>query len=175
MGVLTVLSLCSDPYVQISNLLLNSAELKSPSSLTPDRLAELAHLLPLLGVNFLRDLSQAQLLPALPALANVSFSPAQVEKHAQRRATLIKAHTSTKAESVSVTINDVSKPFESASSACVTLIVVACFCSFCRCTPLMCHLSKQITIWMWTKFAKFVSFRLVHYFERNSYRLQRYW
>ncbi|KAF7664414.1 hypothetical protein LDENG_00177850 [Lucifuga dentata] len=68
----------SMPSHMISSLFLNSAELKSPSSLSPDRLAELAHLLPWLGMNFLQDLSQSQLLPALPALANVSFSPAQL-------------------------------------------------------------------------------------------------
>lgn len=68
-------------FVQISNVLLNSTELKVPSSISPDRLAELAHLLPLLGVTFLQGLTPSQLLAALPALNSVSFSPAQVEEH----------------------------------------------------------------------------------------------
>lgn len=66
---------------QISNVLLNSTELKVPSSISPGRLAELAHLLPLLGVTFLQALTPSQLLEALPALNSVSFSPAQVEEH----------------------------------------------------------------------------------------------
>lgn len=64
--------------VQISNVLLNSTELKVPSSISPDRLTELAHLLPLLGVTFLQGLTPSQLLAALPALNFVTFSPAQV-------------------------------------------------------------------------------------------------
>lgn len=67
--------------VQISNVLLNSTELKVPSAISPARLAELAHLLPLLGVTFLQGLTPSQLLAALPALNSVSFSPAQVDEH----------------------------------------------------------------------------------------------
>lgn len=68
--------------VQISNVLLNRPELKVPSSISPDRLAELADagLLPWLGVPFLQGLTPSQLLAALPALGSVSFSPAQVQK-----------------------------------------------------------------------------------------------
>uniref|UniRef100_A0A3B4WAQ7 Stereocilin 1 n=1 Tax=Seriola lalandi dorsalis TaxID=1841481 RepID=A0A3B4WAQ7_SERLL len=61
----------------ISSLLLNSTELKAPSSLSPAQLAELAHLLPLLGVTFLQGLTPSQLHAVLPALDSVSFSPAQ--------------------------------------------------------------------------------------------------
>lgn len=66
--------------VQISKLLLNSTELKTPSSLSPARLAELTHLMPLLGVTFLQALTPAQLLAILPVLDSVPFSPAQVEE-----------------------------------------------------------------------------------------------
>ncbi|XP_056240770.1 uncharacterized protein strc1 isoform X1 [Seriola aureovittata] len=61
----------------ISSLLLNSTELKAPSSLSPAQLAELPHLLPLLGVTFLQGLTPSQLHAVLPALDSVSFSPAQ--------------------------------------------------------------------------------------------------
>ncbi|XP_054628005.1 stereocilin [Dunckerocampus dactyliophorus] len=60
-----------------SGLLLNSTELKIPSSLSPDKLAAIAHLLPSLGATFLQGLSPSQLLAALPALNTVSFSPVQ--------------------------------------------------------------------------------------------------
>ncbi|XP_058484473.1 stereocilin [Solea solea] len=65
------------PNYLISSVLLNSTKFKVPSSLGADRLAEIAHLLPLMGINFLQGLTPAQLLTALPALSNVSFSPAQ--------------------------------------------------------------------------------------------------
>uniref|UniRef100_A0A667XMU6 Stereocilin 1 n=2 Tax=Myripristis murdjan TaxID=586833 RepID=A0A667XMU6_9TELE len=65
------------PSHMISSLFLNSSEFASPASIHPDRLAELAHFLPLLGVDFLQDLSQSQLLPVLPALASVSFTTTQ--------------------------------------------------------------------------------------------------
>ncbi|KAK9542838.1 hypothetical protein VZT92_000666 [Zoarces viviparus] len=65
------------PSHLISSVLLNSAELKIPSLLSSDRLAELAHLLPMLGVTFLQGLTPSQLLAALPALVSVSFSPVQ--------------------------------------------------------------------------------------------------
>ncbi|KAM8894443.1 stereocilin isoform 2-T2 [Spinachia spinachia] len=61
----------------ISSILLNSTEFKTPSLLSPSRLAEISHLLPSLGVTFLQGLSPSQLLAALPALASVSFSPVQ--------------------------------------------------------------------------------------------------
>ncbi|XP_019722788.1 stereocilin [Hippocampus comes] len=60
-----------------SSLFLNSTELKIPSSLSPERLADIAHLLPSLGATFLLGLSPSQLLAALPALRAVLFSPAQ--------------------------------------------------------------------------------------------------
>lgn len=74
---------CSELYVQISSLLLNSTEFKVPSSLSSDRLADLSHFLPLLGVPFLQGLTPSQLLAAFPALNSVSFSPAQVEERTQ--------------------------------------------------------------------------------------------
>ncbi|KAG7244349.1 hypothetical protein INR49_004049 [Caranx melampygus] len=61
----------------ISKVLLKSSELKVPSSLSPAQLAELAHLLPLLGVTFLQNLTATQLQAVLPALDSVSFSPVQ--------------------------------------------------------------------------------------------------
>ncbi|KAM7406055.1 hypothetical protein PAMP_000459 [Pampus punctatissimus] len=61
-----------------SSVLLNSTELNSPSSLSPNRLAELAHLLPSLGVTFLQGLTPSQLPAILPALDSVPFSPAQL-------------------------------------------------------------------------------------------------
>ncbi|XP_061669380.1 stereocilin [Syngnathoides biaculeatus] len=60
-----------------SSLLLNIPELKIPSSLSPNKLADIANLLPFVGATFLLDLSPSQLLAALPALKAVSFSPAQ--------------------------------------------------------------------------------------------------
>ncbi|CAJ1049754.1 uncharacterized protein strc1 [Xyrichtys novacula] len=65
------------PSQLVSSLLLNSAELKVPSSLSSDRLAEFAHLLPALGVPFLQGLTPSQLQPILPTLSSISFSPAQ--------------------------------------------------------------------------------------------------
>ncbi|XP_038557904.1 stereocilin [Micropterus salmoides] len=65
------------PSYLISSLLLNSTEFKVPSSLSSDRLADLSHFLPLLGVPFLQGLTPSQLLAAFPALNSVSFSPAQ--------------------------------------------------------------------------------------------------
>ncbi|XP_042343560.1 stereocilin [Plectropomus leopardus] len=60
-----------------SSLILNSPELKVPSSLSPDRLGDLGPLLPSLGVTFLQDVRPSQLLAALPAINSVPFSPAQ--------------------------------------------------------------------------------------------------
>lgn len=71
---------CMRFSVQISSVLLNSAEFKVPSSLSADRLAQVAHLLPSLGVTFLQGLAPSQLLAVLPALGAVSFSAAQVEE-----------------------------------------------------------------------------------------------
>ncbi|KAK5874050.1 hypothetical protein PBY51_019031 [Eleginops maclovinus] len=65
------------PSRLISSVLQYSAELKIPSLLSPDRLAEIGHLLPSLGVTFLQGVTPLQLLTALPALSAVSFSPAQ--------------------------------------------------------------------------------------------------
>ncbi|XP_074522617.1 uncharacterized protein strc1 [Halichoeres trimaculatus] len=67
----------SMPSQMVSSVLLNSSDLAVPSSLSSARLVELAHLLPLLGVPFLQDLTSSQLLPVLPALSSISFSPAQ--------------------------------------------------------------------------------------------------
>lgn len=64
---------------QVSSLLLGDAELQTPASLTPARLAELSPFLPALGVPFLQALTSPQLLAALPALSSVAFSPAQVD------------------------------------------------------------------------------------------------
>ncbi|KAM7014911.1 stereocilin-like [Tautogolabrus adspersus] len=58
------------PSLLVSSLLLNSTELKVPSLLSSDRLAELAHLLPLLGLPFLQGLTPSQLhsIPPCPSL-----------------------------------------------------------------------------------------------------------
>ncbi|XP_069030573.1 uncharacterized protein strc1 [Embiotoca jacksoni] len=65
------------PSQLVFNLLLNTRELQVPYLLTADRLAELAPLLPSLGVTFLQNLTASQLLAVLPALNSVSFSSAQ--------------------------------------------------------------------------------------------------
>ncbi|XP_029987067.1 stereocilin [Sphaeramia orbicularis] len=65
------------PSHLLSSLLLDNNELKDPSSLTPQQLAKVAHLLPVLGVNFLQDLTPTQLAAVLPVLQTVKFSPAQ--------------------------------------------------------------------------------------------------
>ncbi|KAG7266058.1 hypothetical protein CRUP_022514 [Coryphaenoides rupestris] len=56
---------------------LNQTDLRSPASLPPARVSELVPFLPWLGVDFLQQLSQSQLLPAFPTLATVSFTPTQ--------------------------------------------------------------------------------------------------
>lgn len=61
-------------------MILDNAELKSPSSASPARLAALSPFLPLLGAPFLQALTPAQLLAALPALSSTAFSPAQVDE-----------------------------------------------------------------------------------------------
>lgn len=63
---------------QISSLFLDEEELQSPASLSSERVSQLGDFLPLLGVDFLRQLTPAQLLPALPDLATVPFTPNQV-------------------------------------------------------------------------------------------------
>ncbi|CAB1435802.1 unnamed protein product [Pleuronectes platessa] len=65
------------PNHLISSLLLSSTEFNVPSSLSAARLAEVGHLMPLLGVTFLQGLTPPQLLAVLPALSSTSFSPAQ--------------------------------------------------------------------------------------------------
>ncbi|KAM4597254.1 uncharacterized protein V3H82_023279 [Fundulus diaphanus] len=65
------------PSQLISDILLNNTEFAIPSSLSADRLAELAPLLPSLGVTFLKGLTASQLLSALPALSSVPFTPIQ--------------------------------------------------------------------------------------------------
>lgn len=59
-------------------MLLDNADLKTPWSLGPARLAELSPFLPSLGAPFLEALTLPQLLAALPALSATEFSPAQV-------------------------------------------------------------------------------------------------
>ncbi|XP_029701949.1 stereocilin [Takifugu rubripes] len=65
------------PSRLVSSLLLDNADLKSPSSLGPARLAELSPFLPFLGAPFLQALTLPQLLATLPALSSTEFSPAQ--------------------------------------------------------------------------------------------------
>lgn len=65
--------------MQVSSLLLDNADLKTPWSLGPARLAELSPFLPSLGAPFLEALTLPQLLAALPALGATEFSPAQVD------------------------------------------------------------------------------------------------
>ncbi|XP_069046656.1 stereocilin isoform X3 [Lepisosteus oculatus] len=66
------------PGEMISGLFLSdSGLLKNTSSLSAQQLSDLAELLPWLGLPFLRQLSSAQLLAALPALHTSRFTPAQ--------------------------------------------------------------------------------------------------
>lgn len=65
-------------FVQISSLVLKASELQSPSSISPQRVSQLAPFLPLLGSGVLQQLTPAQLMPALSTLASVPFTPAQV-------------------------------------------------------------------------------------------------
>ncbi|MEQ2278527.1 hypothetical protein XENORESO_020789, partial [Xenotaenia resolanae] len=67
------------PSQLVSDLLLNNPELRIPSSLSANRLKELAPLLPSLGVTFLKGLTVSQLLSALPGLSTIPFTPIQVE------------------------------------------------------------------------------------------------
>lgn len=68
-------------HEQLSSLLPNSTQTNNPSSLTVDQLAESAYLLPMLGVNFLQNLTPSQLAAVLPVIKSIRFSTAQVEKH----------------------------------------------------------------------------------------------
>ncbi|KAK1802165.1 hypothetical protein P4O66_021833, partial [Electrophorus voltai] len=61
----------------VSSLFLNSTDLQSPAALSPQRVSQLSCFLPLLGVGFLQQLSQSQLLPNLNVLASVPFSHTQ--------------------------------------------------------------------------------------------------
>uniref|UniRef100_W5LJ55 Stereocilin 1 n=1 Tax=Astyanax mexicanus TaxID=7994 RepID=W5LJ55_ASTMX len=61
----------------ISSLSLNSSDVQSPTSLSSEKISQLAPFLPLLGSNFLQQLSPAQLKPALSVLESVPFSPVQ--------------------------------------------------------------------------------------------------
>ncbi|XP_061102953.1 uncharacterized protein strc1 [Conger conger] len=67
----------------ISSLFLNEAELQNPGSLSSERVAQLGDFLPLLGTDFLGQLTPAQLRPALPALATVPFTPNQLGQPGQ--------------------------------------------------------------------------------------------
>ncbi|XP_067255585.1 stereocilin [Chanodichthys erythropterus] len=67
----------SFPSNMISSLVLNASELQSPSSLSPQRVSQLAPFLPLLGSSVLQQLTLSQLMPALSTLASVPFTPAQ--------------------------------------------------------------------------------------------------
>ncbi|XP_077084751.1 stereocilin [Siphateles boraxobius] len=67
----------SVPSNMISSLVLKASELQSPSSLSPQRVSQLAPFLPLLGSSVLQQLTSAQLMPALSTLASVPFTPAQ--------------------------------------------------------------------------------------------------
>ncbi|PWA18871.1 hypothetical protein CCH79_00005065 [Gambusia affinis] len=71
------LSGLSMPSQLVSDLILSNPEFKIPSSLSSDRLKEIAPLLPLLGLTFLNGLTASQLLAALPALSTVPFTPTQ--------------------------------------------------------------------------------------------------
>ncbi|XP_014192008.2 stereocilin [Haplochromis burtoni] len=65
------------PSDLVFNILLNTTELQVPSAVPAERLAEIALLLPSLGVTFLQGLSTSQLLSVLPTLNSIPFSPAQ--------------------------------------------------------------------------------------------------
>ncbi|XP_053085264.1 uncharacterized protein strc1 [Pangasianodon hypophthalmus] len=68
----------SVPSNMISSVLfLNGSELQSPAALSPQKISQLAPLLPLLGSEFLQQLSQSQLVPVFSALTSVPFTPTQ--------------------------------------------------------------------------------------------------
>ncbi|XP_046695993.1 stereocilin [Silurus meridionalis] len=64
-------------YMIFSVLFVNGSELQSPATLSPQKVSQLVPLLPLLGVEFLQQLSQAQLVPVLSALTSIPFTPTQ--------------------------------------------------------------------------------------------------
>ncbi|KAL1007173.1 hypothetical protein UPYG_G00082990 [Umbra pygmaea] len=67
----------SVPSDMVFSWLLNGTELQSPGSLSAGRVAELAPILPWVGVDILLKLNPLQLSPALTALSSVPFTPAQ--------------------------------------------------------------------------------------------------
>ncbi|KAL7833698.1 hypothetical protein AOLI_G00286580 [Acnodon oligacanthus] len=67
----------SVPSSMISSLFLNTSDVQSPASLSPQRISQLAQFLPLMGVDVLQQLSQTQLLPVLSVLTSVPFTPLQ--------------------------------------------------------------------------------------------------
>ncbi|KAI5088774.1 stereocilin-like, partial [Silurus meridionalis] len=68
-------------YMIFSVLFVNGSELQSPATLSPQKVSQLVPLLPLLGVEFLQQLSQAQLVPVLSALTSIPFTPTQCHIH----------------------------------------------------------------------------------------------
>ncbi|KAI5626156.1 stereocilin-like, partial [Silurus asotus] len=64
-------------YMISSVLFVNGSELQSPATLSPQKVSQLVPLLPLLGVEFLQQLSPAQLVPVLSALTSIPFTPTQ--------------------------------------------------------------------------------------------------
>ena len=75
--VLSMNFLLSMQILQIV-FILNQTDLRSPGSIPRRKLFELVPFLPWLGVDFLQELSQSQLLPDFSELATVSFTPTQV-------------------------------------------------------------------------------------------------
>uniref|UniRef100_A0A8C6WFG2 Stereocilin LRR domain-containing protein n=1 Tax=Neogobius melanostomus TaxID=47308 RepID=A0A8C6WFG2_9GOBI len=65
------------PSYLLSSLLLNSTQTNKPSDLTVDQIKEMAYLLPMLGVNFIQNLTPSQLFNVLDVIKSVNFSPAQ--------------------------------------------------------------------------------------------------
>ncbi|KAI4871925.1 hypothetical protein NFI96_017914, partial [Prochilodus magdalenae] len=70
----------SVPSSVISSLFLNQSDVQSPSSLSPQRISQLAQFLPLMGLDFLQQLSPAQLLPVLSVLTSVPVTPLQLSE-----------------------------------------------------------------------------------------------
>ncbi|KAF5904405.1 stereocilin-like, partial [Clarias magur] len=60
-----------------SVLLVNGSDLRSPAALSPLEVSQLAPLLPLLGVEFLQQLSQSQLVSVFSALTSAPFTPTE--------------------------------------------------------------------------------------------------
>lgn len=74
--VVIICHVCNDS--QISSVLFSGNAFQSPASLSPQNVSQLAPLLPLLGVEFLQQLSPSQLMPAFSVLTSVPFTPTQV-------------------------------------------------------------------------------------------------